>query len=554
MDRNIEFLQNSSDKCRESDHCTLKKIELKTNGGTVSRGSCSDHLADGCVIYNGLDDKTGKQLCIIEWKIQFNQIKTANLNKDAALHLISNMKANIENRMKQMNKLKHENLINYDTLTWSSDENGVSIYLIRDYYEQSFKKINQTVGWTNESAQKVTLSLLNAVKYLHDNGYAHGNINESTVFVGNAGNCKVADFGLIPYLNGIKDNIDNINHFNEPLISMDFPAIGDLIDTFGLKFGKISDFIVNCKSRSFNAGMDWLLRHPFLTESTISSPFHENYKLIKPLGGGGFGVVLKVKHYHDQWKYALKFVKLEKEMDKNEPILAEVNILAKLKHDNIVGYNTCWPQKLDITEYKKYGDKNVDDNEAMETDTESAFGSCSIASVILGLSELNLPENSEKSLKQTSIIASGKLYTNAARLKLFTREILEGLKYMHSNKVFHCDLKPDNIFIQNGHIKIGDFGLSVTTKMIFRKMQKKLKELKKSNAIDSLSSYGSYMPPELKWNNVKSDMYSFGVILFEMCHPPFLNDTERMNALKPFYTGDVSSQSINTQHKEYIKV
>lgn len=54
-----------------------------------------DHLADGCVVYTELGDETGQQLCIIEWKIQYNQMQFSNLNRKDAIDLISNMKANI---------------------------------------------------------------------------------------------------------------------------------------------------------------------------------------------------------------------------------------------------------------------------------------------------------------------------------------------------------------------------------------------------------------------------------------------------------------------------
>lgn len=360
-----------------------------------------DHLADGCVVYTGLDDITGKQLCIIEWKIQFDQMKCPNLNRNDAIALIANMKAKIESRMETMKKLKHDNLINYDTFTWSPNENGMSIYLIRDYYEQSVKKITHSVGWTNENAQKVILGLLNAVKYLHGNDYAHGNINESTIFVGNSGQCKVADFGVIPYLNGIKDNVNNIINFNEPSATMDFQAIGNVIHSFGLTSGKIRDFIINCKSSFLNTDIDWLMNHPFLTETAASSFFHENYQIIKTLGSGAFGVVLKVKNYHEQEHFALKLVKLEKDNDKNECSTSEIKVLAKLKHDNIVGYKTGWMDKMDITEYKKY--KNEIDNnanESMESDAESAIGTGSNASVNMDFLELNLSENSGNNLKQ----------------------------------------------------------------------------------------------------------------------------------------------------------
>ena len=43
--------------------------------------------------------------------------------------------------------------------------------------------------------------------------------------------------------------------------------------------------------------------------------------------------------------------------------------------------------------------------------------------------------------------------------KQYISEILEGIKYIHDNNIIHRDIKPKNLFIKNGVLKIGDFGL-----------------------------------------------------------------------------------------------
>lgn len=91
-------------------------------------------------------------------------------------------------------------------------------------------------------------------------------------------------------------------------------------------------------------------------------------------------------------------------------------------------------------------------------------------------------------------------------LNKFT-ELLEGLKEAHRT-IIHRDLKPENILIdQDDVFKIADFGISKYVDMVTR-----------SNSNKGSGTF-PYMPPE-GWsygiNTIQMDIYSLGIIFFEM--------------------------------------
>lgn len=102
------------------------------------------------------------------------------------------------------------------------------------------------------------------------------------------------------------------------------------------------------------------------------------------------------------------------------------------------------------------------------------------------------------------------------------RQILEGLAHIHSHGIIHRDLKPDNVFIDvTGNPRIGDFGLATTGRHLG--VDKILAST--NTAEDMTRSIGTalYVAPEIKSGagnyNDKVDMYSLGIIMFEMCYP-----------------------------------
>lgn len=108
-------------------------------------------------------------------------------------------------------------------------------------------------------------------------------------------------------------------------------------------------------------------------------------------------------------------------------------------------------------------------------------------------------------------------------LNMFT-QICLALKHCHDRKIMHRDLKTQNIFMmKNGIVKLGDFGIA---------------KVLSSTVEQAVTIVGTpyYLSPEIIQNkpyNFKSDIWSLGVLLYEMCalKPPFNGSNIHMLAI-----------------------
>jgi serine/threonine-protein kinase len=102
------------------------------------------------------------------------------------------------------------------------------------------------------------------------------------------------------------------------------------------------------------------------------------------------------------------------------------------------------------------------------------------------------------------------------------REVAEALHYAHGQGVVHRDVRPENIFLEQGHALVGDFGIA---------------RLLEAVGGESLSTSGlviglpGYMSPEQATGSReldgRTDIYSLGCVLYEMLagQPPFTGAT-----------------------------
>lgn len=199
----------------------------------------------------------------------------------------------------------------------------------------------------------------------------------------------------------------------------------------------------------------------------------DNYHILSLIGQGAYGHVYKARRKFTGQFVAIKSIKKKGKEEKDIKVMRdEIEILKKLKHENIV-------LLLDSFE------------------TQAEF----ILVTELGQGELfNIIED-DQSLEE-------------AEIRTIAQQLVRALHYIHSNRITHRDMKPQNILMtSDGVIKLCDFGFA-------RHMSYK------TEVLTSLKGTPLYMAPEVVKEepyNHTADLWSLGVILYELATgtPPF---------------------------------
>ncbi|KAF8116698.1 hypothetical protein N665_0015s0071 [Sinapis alba] len=203
----------------------------------------------------------------------------------------------------------------------------------------------------------------------------------------------------------------------------------------------------------------------------------EDYHVIELVGEGSFGRVYKGRRKYTGQTVAMKFIMKQGKSDKDiHSLRQEIEILRKLKHGNIIEMLDSFENEREFCVVTEFAQGEL--FEILEDDKR-------------------LPE------KQVQAIA---------------KQLVKSLHYLHSNRIIHRDMKPQNILIGAGSVvKLCDFGFA-------RAMSTNTVVLR------SIKGTPLYMAPELVREqpyNHTADLWSLGVILYELYvgQPPFYTNS-----------------------------
>lgn len=217
--------------------------------------------------------------------------------------------------------------------------------------------------------------------------------------------------------------------------------------------------------------MDWEAFY-----NNFRSPgFVAGYEIQNRLGGGAFGDVYKAKKQSIGKPYAIKFLKIEDDSQREavERELSQVRHFAAIDHPNLV---------------------TIED-----------------MGTVMGVPYLIMGYAGEDTLARR--FKAGGLDSDSALL--YFVQACRGVLALHDRRLVHFDLKPSNIFLKGDVARVGDYGLS---------------KLLTDGRMTLSFGRGTpqYMAPEMLRNRAdqRADLYSLGVILYESLagELPFASD------------------------------
>lgn len=198
----------------------------------------------------------------------------------------------------------------------------------------------------------------------------------------------------------------------------------------------------------------------------------DDFKTIKALGKGSFGTVNLVQAPNGK-RYALKeMAKANQDQNSGKYFMREISTLCSLNHPAILGFSGF----------------------SVASEVNPSFYICTEY----------MPNGSLGDV-------AGKPSFSPTKRTINMIGVVAGMKYVHEKNVFHRDLKPDNVFLDDKfYPKIADFGLSRFVN-------------EDDAAVSSQLGTPFFMAPELFFTDTKItkaiDVYAFALVVLSLFDP-----------------------------------